>query len=240
VWSILLFYVWSKQDFLTAKISDHFDSNHFILLFLCEKIQVKVLFNYFKSGFRDQFRNMNGNNINETLFMLDDIRAGLQSLDDEEENLIILKSHLAKIKKIREDQIRKDELVSTLKDRINVLENELLISNRQSFELQEILSERIMTLENSLKDRNDLELSCYELTERMESLVVQKGLSDADLEFERNKYVFLLVVLFVRQHNFQQKSRPQSVARYKRPRNLVFENSVAIGSTGDRPDANVL
>ncbi len=142
-----------------------------------------------KLGVGSRFEKMNGSNINDTLFMLDDIRVGLQSLDDEEENLIILKSHLAKIKKIREDQIRKDELVITLKDRINVLENELTVSNRQSFELQEILSERIMTLENSLKDRNDLEISCYELNERIESFNAQKGLSDADLEFERNKYV---------------------------------------------------
>lgn len=123
----------------------------------------------------------------DALNMFEDVRVGLQSLDDEEENLIILKSHLAKIKKIREEQIRKDEIITTLKERIAVLENEKVTSNRQSFEIEEILSERISVLEKSLRDKNDLEHNYSELQIHSETITVYKDSLLADLDAERDK-----------------------------------------------------
>ncbi len=124
---------------------------------------------------------------NESLFMIEDVRIGLQSLDDEEENLIILKSHLAKIKKIRDEQIRKDGLIATLKERIAVLENEQVVCNRQSSEMEDILTERISTLENSLRDRNELEINYVELQKHVEVLMIQKDRMQSDLDVETNR-----------------------------------------------------
>ena len=125
----------------------------------------------------------------DVLFMIEDVRIGLQSLDEEEENLIILKNHLAKIKKIRDEQIRKDGLIVTLKERIAVLENEQNNSNRQNFELEEILSERIFTLENSLKEKNELQQQLIQANVHVETLSLSHENLLADFELERKRYV---------------------------------------------------
>jgi len=124
----------------------------------------------------------------DSLAMIEDVRAGLQSLDDEEENLIILKSHLAKIKKIREEQIRKDGLIATLKQRIAVLENEQTAAHRQHFEMEEILSERIAALENQLRDKNELQFNFEELHKHAEQLQSQKEQLMSDLQVETNRF----------------------------------------------------
>ncbi len=121
-------------------------------------------------------------------FMIEDVRIGLQSLDEEEENLIILKNHLAKIKKIRDEQIRKDGLIVTLKERIAILENEQNISNRQNFELEEILSERIFTLENSLKEKNELQQQLIQANDHVEILSSRHEDLLADFELERKRF----------------------------------------------------
>ena len=120
----------------------------------------------------------------DPLNAIEDLRLGLQYLDNEEENLIILKSHLSKIKKIREEQIRKDSIVEVLQERVAVLEKELLTATRQSAEIQEILTERISFLETSLKGKDELEYKLIEVTKYSESLSEQNTRLLADLKTE--------------------------------------------------------
>lgn len=106
----------------------------------------------------------------DPLSAVEDLRLGLQYLDNEEENLMILKNHLTKIKKIREEQIRKDSIVEILHERVASLEKELATVTRQSADIQEILTERIAFLENALKGKDELEFKFTELTKYSETL----------------------------------------------------------------------
>lgn len=123
----------------------------------------------------------------DPLSAMEDLRLGLQYLDNEEENLMILKSHLSKIKKIREEQIRKEGIVEVLHERVAVLEKELTTATRQSTEIQEILTERISFLESSLKGKDELEVKYAELIRYSEHLSEQNNRLTADLKSEAER-----------------------------------------------------
>lgn len=117
----------------------------------------------------------------------ENVRLGLQSLEEEEENLFILKDQLLKIKKIRQDQIKKDDTIETLRERIAVLEHERLLSNRQHAELQEIMSERIKLLEKSLNEKKGRETEILEYQSFTERIEAEKVSFRVELEQERKR-----------------------------------------------------
>lgn len=66
---------------------------------------------------------------------IDSLKDGLQSISVEEHQLLMLRNQLTKIKKIREEQHKKDSLIATLKERIAVLEHSAKSSEKQSAEV---------------------------------------------------------------------------------------------------------
>eukprot|EP01031_Cornospumella_fuschlensis_P007223 gene7223-8949_t len=95
---------------------------------------------------------------------IDSLKDGLQSISDEEHQLLMLRNQLTKIKKIREEQHKKDSLIAALKERIAVLEHSLKGSEKQSAEVCEIMRERIVTLERYVSEK---EVTERELRERV-------------------------------------------------------------------------
>lgn len=92
--------------------------------------------------------------------LIEEIQLDLQSLDEEEDNLLMLKGQLSKLRKIREEQSRKDEMISALKERVTALEKEQLFWQRQNKELQDIMADRISELEKSLQGKDEIEQQC--------------------------------------------------------------------------------
>lgn len=93
---------------------------------------------------------------------LDNICAGLKSISKEEQQLLLLKNQLNKIKKIREEQNKKDLLISNLKEQNALLENERNAQVRYAQDVQEIMSERIHALERALFEKEAQEKSFHE------------------------------------------------------------------------------
>ena len=90
---------------------------------------------------------------------LQSVRNGLKSISQEEQQLLLLRNQLGKIKRIREEQLKKDQLIASLKEKVSIYEHERSISLKQNVELQEIMSERISTLEQHLQEKESLEKS---------------------------------------------------------------------------------
>ncbi|RYH20126.1 hypothetical protein EON65_24530 [archaeon] len=67
---------------------------------------------------------------------IDNLKDGLQSISDEEHQLLMLRNQLTKIKKIREEQHKKDALIAALKKRIAVLEHSVKSNEKQSAEVR--------------------------------------------------------------------------------------------------------
>jgi len=93
---------------------------------------------------------------------LDNICAGLKSISKEEQQLLLLKNQLNKIKRIREEQNKKDSLIAALKEQNALLENEKNAQTRYAHDVQEIMSERIHFLEKTLYDKEVQEKSYHE------------------------------------------------------------------------------
>lgn len=119
--------------------------------------------------------------------IIEEIQQGLQSLDEEEENLVVLRGQLSKVKRFREEQAKKDDIITTLKERIANLEYEKEFSQRQSAELEEIMSERILTLEQSLVERDEVEKQFLEFQVQAEIVEMDRDSLKSDLEAERRK-----------------------------------------------------
>lgn len=121
--------------------------------------------------------------------IIEEIQQGLKNLDEEEENLVLLRGQLSKVKRFREEQAKKDEIIATLKERVACLEYEKEFSQRQSAELEEIMSERIVTLEHSLLERDEVEKQFLEFQVQAEIVEMDRDSLKGDLEAERQKYV---------------------------------------------------
>lgn len=115
------------------------------------------------------------------------IRIGLKAVDEEEQQLLHLRTQLAKIKKIREEQVKKDSLIIQLEEKIAVLEHEKVTGQRQNTELHEIMSDRIATLESHLQEKEVNERVYHERVTILERVQQEKGDLEADLEQERRK-----------------------------------------------------
>lgn len=117
--------------------------------------------------------------------IVEEIQQGLRHLDEEEENLVVLRDQLTKVKKFREDQARKDDMIGTLKERVRQLEYEKEFGTRQSAELEEIMSERILTLERSLAERDEVERQFLEFQVRAQVIEDERDALKIELSTER-------------------------------------------------------
>lgn len=122
---------------------------------------------------------------NKTL--LDNVRSGLQNINYEEQQLILLRNQLQKIKKIREDQMKKDQLIVSMKEQIAILENEKNIATRQNSEIQKIMSERIMTLERYTLEKESIERIYTEKIILFDDIQRERDQIKEQLMLERNK-----------------------------------------------------
>jgi hypothetical protein len=117
----------------------------------------------------------------------DKIRAGLKLVGEEEENLKALRAQLAKIKKIREEQLKKDELISQLKEKVVILEYDRLSALKQNTDLQEIMSERINTLERYLTEKEVTEKQYQGRIITLEYQIREYNILQEELELERQR-----------------------------------------------------
>eukprot|EP01032_Pedospumella_encystans_P031583 gene31583-35656_t len=118
--------------------------------------------------------------------IVEEIQQGLRHLDEEEENLVVLRDQLTKVKKFREEQARKDDMIGTLQERIRQLEYEREFGTRQSAELEEIMSERILTLERSLAERDEVERQFLEFQVRAQAVEDERDELKVELSAERD------------------------------------------------------
>jgi DNA repair exonuclease SbcCD ATPase subunit len=119
--------------------------------------------------------------------VIEEIQQGLKHLDEEEHNLMMLRGQLTKVKKFREEQSRKDEIISALRERVSSLEYEREFSRKQNAELEEIMTERISALERSLAERDETEKQFAEYQIQAELVVMDRDSLKADLEAEMRK-----------------------------------------------------
>jgi DNA repair exonuclease SbcCD ATPase subunit len=105
---------------------------------------------------------------------LENVKSGLRSISQEEQQLLLLRNQLNKIKKIREEQLKKDSLITSLKEKLAIYEHERSSSLRQNSELQEIMSERINTLERHLYEKENIEKLYIEKLEYIEEIKREK------------------------------------------------------------------
>jgi formylmethanofuran dehydrogenase subunit E len=116
---------------------------------------------------------------------LENVKNGLRSISQEEQQLLLLRNQLNKIKKIREEQLKKDSLITSLKEKLAIYEHERSSSLRQNSELQEIMSERINTLERHLYEKENIEKLYIEKLEYIEEMKREKNECEEQLISER-------------------------------------------------------
>jgi DNA repair exonuclease SbcCD ATPase subunit len=119
--------------------------------------------------------------------VVEDIQQSLRNLDEEEENLVLLKGQLSKVKRFREEHARKDDIIKTLRDRIASLEYEREFANKQSIELEEIMADRIAVLERSLAERDETEKEFAAFQVQAEMVVMERDSLRSDLEAEMKR-----------------------------------------------------
>lgn len=93
-------------------------------------------------------------NTTSSSIMIQDLQSNLNRLDEEESNLLLLKSQLVKIKKITDEKNKKDEMIHILSKRISSLEYEKDIQTKNNHELNNIFTERIETLESLIVEKD--------------------------------------------------------------------------------------
>lgn len=119
--------------------------------------------------------------------LIEEIQQGLRNLDDEEENLMQLRGQLTKVKKFKEEQSRKDDIISTLKERISSLEYEKEFARKQCIELEEIMTDRISTLEAALAERDETEKQFAEYQIQAELVAIERDSLKSDLAAEMKR-----------------------------------------------------
>lgn len=118
---------------------------------------------------------------------IDGLRSGLQSITDEEQELLLLRHQLSKIKKIREEQQKKDALIVALNERVAILEHAAANSSRQSSEVQEIMNERILTLERYAAEKDVMEREYLDKIFMLEEKCRSVESLEAELSLERKR-----------------------------------------------------
>lgn len=115
------------------------------------------------------------------------IRTGLKVVGEEEQQLLSLRQQLTKIKRIREEQLKKDETIAKLQETITVLEYEKATALRQNTELQEIMSERIHTLERYLQEKEAAERVHEERFVVLERHIFEKATLEEEVAMLKQK-----------------------------------------------------
>lgn len=118
---------------------------------------------------------------------LEKIRAGLKIVGEEEQQLLALRHQLNKVKRIREEQVKKDEQIQKLQEHINLLEYEKATALRQNSELHQIMSERIETLERHLLEKETTERIHTERLVVLEREVYEKASLEEEVTIERKR-----------------------------------------------------
>lgn len=118
---------------------------------------------------------------------LEKIRAGLKIVGEEEQQLLALRHQLNKVKRIREEQVKKDEQIQKLQEHINLLEYEKATALRQNSELHQIMSERIETLERHLLEKETTERIHTERLVVLEREVYEKASLEEEVAIERKR-----------------------------------------------------
>ena len=77
-------------------------------------------------------------------------------------------------------------MIGTLQERIRQLEYEKEFGTRQSAELEEIMSERILTLERSLAERDEVERQFLEFQVRAQAVEDERDELKVELSAERD------------------------------------------------------
>ncbi len=134
---------------------------------------------------------------------LEKIRAGLKVVGEEEQQLLALRHQLNKVKRIREEQIKKDDEIKKLQERIHLLEYEKSTALRQNSELHLIMTERIETLERHLLEKENTERIHSERLIVLEREVFDKASLEEEILVERKKYDFLLIFYFEVYYNIE-------------------------------------
>lgn len=112
----------------------------------------------------------------------------MRSLDEEEGNLLMLKGQLTKVKRFREEQARKDDIIKALRDRVASLEYEREFSRKQSAELEDIMTDRISALERSLAERDETEKEFAAYQVQAEMVEMERDSLKEELEAEKKRY----------------------------------------------------
>ncbi len=105
---------------------------------------------------------------------LDRMENHFSALNDEERNLLHLRQQLQKIKRVREEQAKKDQYISSLKERISVLETERGVERQHCNELHGIMSDRIVALERYLSEKESTEQEYMKKIEGLTAIIDQK------------------------------------------------------------------
>ncbi len=114
----------------------------------------------------------------------DGMENNLSALNDEERNLLHLRQQLQKIKRVREEQAKKDQYISSLKERISVLETERGLERQHCNELHGIMSDRIVALERYLCEKETIEQQYMKKVEDLTAIIDQKASNEERLKLE--------------------------------------------------------
>lgn len=119
--------------------------------------------------------------------IVEEIQHDLHKIDEEEGNLLFLRDQLTKVKRFRDEQQRKDDIINTLRQRVSSLENERDFARKQSVELEEIMTDRIAALERSLAERDETEKEFAAFQVQAEMVVMERDSLKRDLEAEMRR-----------------------------------------------------
>ncbi len=119
------------------------------------------------------------------------IKSGLNAIGDEEQFLLQIRPQLHKMKKIREDQAKKDLLICELEERNSILEYERNVSLRQNADLHQIMIDRIETLEKHLQEKDSLEKIYVQKIDTLQHLEYERKVLHEELELLKIRYEFI-------------------------------------------------
>lgn len=122
--------------------------------------------------------------VTNTTKLLEEIQNDMERLTEEENNLLVLKAQIIKIKKIQDEKNKKDELIEVLTKRLSALEHDVEHQHRTNKELCDIMTDRIYELEKTLLQKDhvieDLELKIVNLEVQCEIVAKDRdGLNEA-------------------------------------------------------------
>ena len=126
--------------------------------------------------------------VTNTTKLLEEIQYDMDRLTEEENNLLVLKAQIIKIKKIQDEKNKKDELIEVLTKRLSALEHDLEHQHRTNKELCDIMTDRIYELEKTLLQKDhvveDLELKIINLEVQCEIIAKDRDSLNEALQYQ--------------------------------------------------------